>query len=299
LTRNTFFRLLVFVVGSPVLALSAFAGRAYGLPVFGAFVVFGSALGAYEAARFFPPETRDYPGRNAVIPLLGAVIPAMGYLSELVYSLAGGSPDWIRSSIVVTVLVVGAASVMAIQVVKRNNEEIHSIVPVVSMHLFLLIYPGLFAWHAIRLVGFVHSSELILIFFLSVYLNDSSAWMFGKLLGRDRSETGKEPIVAVSPHKSAVGFLAGFLASVFVIAIGGRILPQVLPGSLVVHLAFGAIVGGAAILGDLVESGLKRSAEVKDSGQLVPGRGGLLDSIDSPLFAAPFFFYCTVVLYSL
>ena len=54
--------------------------------------------------------------------------------------------------------------------------------------------------------------------------------------------------------------------------------------------AMGLVVGCAAIVGDLFESALKRSAGVKDSGTMVPGRGGFLDSIDSLLFAAPAFY---------
>jgi phosphatidate cytidylyltransferase len=53
-------------------------------------------------------------------------------------------------------------------------------------------------------------------------------------------------------------------------------------------IIFGIVIGGIGQLGDLLESLIKRDAEVKDSGQLVPGYGGILDIIDSPLLAAPF-----------
>ena len=53
----------------------------------------------------------------------------------------------------------------------------------------------------------------------------------------------------------------------------------------------GSAVGIATILGDLIESAIKRSATSKDSGQLIPGRGGILDSVDSVLYAAPVFYY--------
>ena len=79
--------------------------------------------------------------------------------------------------------------------------------------------------------------------------------------------------------------------------IAGSLRPDIIPGPRGLHVLFGALVGASAIVGDLVESGFKRSASVKDSGQVIPGRGGLLDSIDSALFAAPFFFYSCVILY--
>lgn len=296
--RNTVMRLLVFFIGIPALGASAFIGGSHGLPVFGVLVITASALAAREAALFFPPDTRDYPGRWLVIPLVGATVPAIGYLSTLLDNrpfLDGIG----ASAVVVPAITVAAALTMAVQVLHRRDVDINRIVPVVSTHLFLLVYPGLFTWHAARLVSFEFNSQLILLFFLSIYLNDSMAWLFGRLFGGRRQRAGQAPPVAVSPNKSMVGFVAGFLASVIVIVGTGQIWPSVLPGSLWLHVLFGATIGLAAIVGDLVESGLKRSASVKDSGQVIPGRGGLLDSIDSPVFAAPFFYYGCVILYAL
>ncbi len=298
MSRNTLFRLAVFFVGIPLLAASAFLGRNHGLPAFGVLVVAASALAAREAAFFFPSHIRDYPGSPILIPLMGTLIPTIGYVSALATNL-NHEVTIGASAIVVATLTVAASLIMAAQVVKRSERDIDLIVPVVTSHLFLLIYPGLFTWHAARFVSFEYNSELLLLFFLAVYLNDSLAWLFGKLLGPLTQPRNGTPPVAISPNKSIVGFVAGFLTSIAVIVIAGVIQPEVLPGPTILHVLFGAVIGAASIVGDLVESGFKRSAAVKDSGQIIPGRGGLLDSIDSAVFVAPFFFYGCVILYGI
>jgi phosphatidate cytidylyltransferase len=67
-------------------------------------------------------------------------------------------------------------------------------------------------------------------------------------------------------------------------------VPSLMPTGVLEGIGFTLVIGVAVILGDLVESGLKRSASVKDSGVVIPGRGGLLDSVDSMLLSAPLFF---------
>jgi phosphatidate cytidylyltransferase len=113
------------------------------------------------------------------------------------------------------------------------------------------------------------------------------AWLFGKYLGKQRN------IVAVSPNKSIAGFVGGSTGSLIAAFISFGSLGA-LPGMAFVHkiiLSFALGLGMAffVITGDLFESALKRSASVKDSGTMVPGRGGILDSFDSLFFSAPFF----------
>jgi phosphatidate cytidylyltransferase len=118
---------------------------------------------------------------------------------------------------------------------------------------------------------------------LTVYLNDSLAWFFGMLFGRLRN------IVAVSPNKSLEGFLGGMLSSVAVILISAHFYPEIFPRPYWQLILFGVAAAFTTTIGDLVESALKRAVGVKDSGHVIPGRGGMLDSIDSVLFTAPVF----------
>jgi phosphatidate cytidylyltransferase len=157
--------------------------------------------------------------------------------------------------------------------------------PRAASALLLVLYPGLFMAFVVRLSGLPQASLALGFFFCLVFLNDTLAYL-GGVLARGWSRLGWP----VSPNKSAIGFAFG-LAGAAAIAVLCRAL---FPGFLRVGYAgavfFGLAIGVLTILGDLVESALKRSSGVKDSSGLIPGRGGVLDSVDSWLLAAPAYY---------
>ena len=101
---------------------------------------------------------------------------------------------------------------------------------------------------------------------------------------------GKHKLIPwLSPGKTWEGLVCGmFTAGLVGAAIARWINPPVYPLPWWKGFIFGVVIGGIGQLGDLLESLMKRDADVKDSGKLVPGFGGVLDIIDSPLLAAPF-----------
>ena len=124
------------------------------------------------------------------------------------------------------------------------------------------------------------------VFFLLgiVWAGDSAAYYAGTKLGKRRLA----PVV--SPKKSWEGFWGQVVAGAVFGALLALVLPRV-PGTPAASAAGGALLGAVmsvvAVVGDLVESTFKRSCAVKDSGGLLPGHGGLLDRLDSLLYAAP------------
>lgn len=282
---NILRRILVFALGLPLLVASVFVLPDQSHPIFLLIVLGASALSALELKEFFPVEQTGYAGSNLLIPLVGALPPA-GAIATIYLDLP---------PVALTTLIPAAAAIIMIaQVLRKNPERFSTINGTITSHLFILVYPGYFAAHVIFLTTVENSSLLLLLFLLSVYLNDSMAYASGMLLGKK-----SRPLVPISPNKTRVGFGGGLLASV-VVVVGLRLLiPALLPGGIWKAALFGVIVGLSAIAGDLVESALKRSAEMKDSGSLIPGRGGLLDSIDSPLFVAPIFYYAYYLLFLL
>ncbi len=152
-----------------------------------------------------------------------------------------------------------------------------------SSRLFMVIYPGWLIWWVSRLTWFDNARFVLLFFALTVFINDSAAWLFGVCFGKKRG------IFAVSPNKSLEGFLGGTLGSIVVVFVTSRLVPEILPHPLWQLLLFAVIIAAVTFLGDLTESALKRSVNVKDSGNIIFGRGGMFDSVDSILFTAPFF----------
>jgi phosphatidate cytidylyltransferase len=136
--------------------------------------------------------------------------------------------------------------------------------------------------HSTNPHGYQGSTESILMILLTVKSTDIGAYAFGSLLGRHKL------IPWLSPKKSWEGLVGGVATA----AVVGMICVKIWPRELATlndatGAIFGAILGLVGTAGDLLESLMKRDANVKDSGSLIPGFGGVLDVIDSPLLAAP------------
>ncbi|AKX93800.1 phosphatidate cytidylyltransferase [Neomoorella thermoacetica] len=171
------------------------------------------------------------------------------------------------------------------------------------LFLFLLMFPRLGVadlavtflgiWYVGGLVAYLPLIRLLpggagalTMVFLLTWATDSGAYFCGLLFGR------RHPWPRLSPGKTWAGAIGGLFGSILIaLAIG----PLLLPGLSYWLLGVLAIlVAVTAQAGDLIESGLKRQAGVKDSGWLLPGHGGILDRFDSLLLVAPVVYYYLV-----
>jgi len=147
-------------------------------------------------------------------------------------------------------------------------------------------YVGFLGAHLVPLRELDDDGTWVFLAILGTWATDTFAYAIGRLIGRTKIAP------RISPGKTLEGTAAGLLggwASIIVIA---EVLG--LPMSLGEAAILGAVLPGAAVFGDLVESHIKRSTGVKDTSELVPGHGGVLDRLDSLLFTVPLVYYFAI-----
>lgn len=128
------------------------------------------------------------------------------------------------------------------------------------------------------------SSIFLLLIFVMIWANDTGAYLVGCSMGRRRL------FERISPKKSWEGFWGGMVFTVVVSVLFYSVFEDAVPAdfrTLPFFIILGIVVSLFATFGDLVESMIKRTLGVKDSGNLIPGHGGILDRIDSLLFVIP------------
>ena len=121
---------------------------------------------------------------------------------------------------------------------------------------------------------------VMLFYIFIIWCNDVFAYLVGMSVGRHRL------FERLSPKKSWEGFFGGVAGAV----VMGLVAARVLDGGFVAWAGLALVAAVSGVLGDLVESMFKRAADVKDSGALIPGHGGVLDRFDAMLLSAPFVF---------
>jgi phosphatidate cytidylyltransferase len=152
------------------------------------------------------------------------------------------------------------------------------------------LYIGMpFNYYLLLYTSKSHGMTWALFIIFAVVANDAAALLVGSRIGR-------HPFFpTISPRKTVEGAVAGVLGSVVVMLIG---VSAILGLSPIHAIALGVLVGVSGQVGDLVESQMKRIAEVKDSSHLIPGHGGVLDRLDSILFP-PILVYFYLVMFQI
>jgi len=264
-------RFLVAIVGAPLLLLIIIKGGSIGNSIlFGAI----SAIGLFEYYRMVFKD--DTVSRNLYI-LLGLLLYAGWNFAMFA--------DYLDQAVIAALVLGFLASFLYILLFRP--EPIETVGARAAAGFFGLAYVPLLFFFFVLLQAFEGGWRYLILALIIIWMSDTGAYFAGRFLGRHKLYP------RVSPKKTWEGSIGGTLAAVAGAFIGAAILgidwsPLHLTGLSLIM----AIVGA---MGDLCESLLKRSYGVKDSGNILPGHGGVLDRFDALLFSVPLMYYYIVV----
>jgi len=245
-----------------------------GVIVFSVFALL-SAMGSREVARIF--RAKDVPigtGIAMAMGLLGLVV--IGFTPE---GASGTSGFAAGITSIVIAFIVGMLYAV-------RSKQVEGSIAIGSSSLFIHVYMGLMLGFFV-LIRREHSVWVLIWILAIVKSCDIGAFFTGTTIGKHKL------IPWLSPGKTWEGLIGGMITSGGV-AIGGAILLEragIQVPSLLISGFMGVIAGGVGQCGDLAASLLKRDAGVKDAGKSLPGFGGVLDIIDSPILVAPFAYW--------
>jgi phosphatidate cytidylyltransferase len=272
--RKLIERLLLFFVGLPLIIVSVFF-----LPHFN-YVVLHLELLAFTSFAVLEMRTllaKKMPVHSVPISLFTGLLIPLASFGYAVFDLPFRT---ITFSIAITSILI-----LFIEFILSFSGRFDKSIERIASSFVIIIYPGYLAMYLSIMTVWDNAGVILSLFFLMVFGCDSFAWLFGMLFGKNNRGS-----IPASPNKSIVGFIGGYLGTIAIGIAGFRLFPDIYTGSIIKMLILAAMTATAAIVGDIIESILKRSAGVKDSGRLIPGRGGVLDSIDSILLAAPVYY---------
>jgi len=222
------------------------------------------------------------------MPMLGVVLAVIVGLGDAVKDVPGGSG-----------LLLAALGIVLIGTGALTRQDPREGLELFATTTFGALYIGLLGFVA-RLattdtavdptatLGWLGSERAwILALVLVVWAFDTAAYLTGSRIGRHAF------MHHISPSKTLEGVIGGMVAA----AVVGSLLVAAFGHPWLAGMAFGLAVAAAAQAGDLAESMLKRAAGVKESGTLIPGHGGILDRVDSFLFAAPVAYFYVVTVF--
>jgi phosphatidate cytidylyltransferase len=261
-------------IASSIVLIPVFVWATTGAPawVFQLLVVAASAVACRELARMF--ERTGRPIATWLTVGVGAALTA-SFATSLYTGLGidGHAVRWMPTPELA--LLVGVGLICSAPLWSSGRPLVES----TANTLFGAIYIGWLLGYAIWLQGRADGPQLVLFLVGVTWAGESAAYLVGSSVGRHRLA----PVL--SPGKTVEGAIAQVIVSIAAaLALGFWLLPAC---GLLGAAGAGVILGVIGQVGDLAESAIKRSIGTKDTGDLIPGHGGMLDRIDSLLFNAP------------
>ena len=242
-----------------LIVLSLLFGHNYNLfsVLMGVFAV----IGVLELEKLLSAKSPISPSER----IADVIVTAVSFICTIDYSLFG-------FVLLILSLYIPVRMIIAVNVHHENavRSFLYSLLAIVYVAVPLIIIS----------CAAIFSYEFVLVTFVIIWLNDTGAYLTGRAFGRTKL------CERLSPKKTWEGFFGGLILSM----IAGYFTPSLLnlgDNSGILMAAYAALVSILGTFGDLFESMIKRTLGVKDSGNIIPGHGGILDRIDSLLAVAP------------
>lgn len=261
-------------IASAVVILAVLAATVWWLPPWATAAVAAliAALGAHELANIAGALGIRVPGW--FLASAAAIVTVAFVLSET--TAIGGDAHTVIAVCLAFVIVAGAITL-------TSPPDAHGVARAAVIFMAPL-YLGL-PLGAIASIRWTGGAMTLVLLVILMVVSDSAQYYSGRAFGRHKLA----PLV--SPAKTIEGAIGGLLATTIA---GALLVPRWIapapPSAAAMGAGLGLVLAVVGMIGDLFESSLKRSASVKDSSSLIPGHGGVLDRVDSYLFAAPMYF---------
>ena len=269
--KNLRDRIITVVIGIPAVLAMIFFVPQYNYILFSLLVMAMAVVGSLEMSRMLFR-------RIVPVALIAPLIPVVQYLKG-VLDLNAQIPD--LAFVIILLLA------MSMEIRNGEKDDFKQSIDRIARSAVLVIYPSYFLTFFLRLMELDGVTSYTLItYFILVFGNDTFAYIWGRLFGKNN-----KGIVKVSPKKSVAGYVGSLISTIGLsFACYAMFLDHLPYISVAYRILLGFAVSITANVGDLIESVFKRSAGVKDSGNVFPGRGGALDCLDSEIASAPVFF---------
>ena len=260
--------MLVVVLGAMLLSQWSFAALM-------AVIAFG---GMWEFYRF--SEKAGYSPMKLLGLFTGTMILCEGLAMMIFFGKANEQTSLMLMIMASTALTLIVPLMFICEMYRKSSTPIANIASSVLGALYVAL-PMALLLTVPMLLGAGKWNPWIMIFYIFIiWANDVFAYLFGITLGRHRL------FERISPKKSWEGFFGGLLGAMAM----GYVAATVLEANTAMWIGLALVAAISGVFGDLVESLMKRSVNIKDSGNIIPGHGGWLDRFDALIFSAPFVF---------
>lgn len=268
LVRTASGAMLLAIVAGASLSIYSYALLLFAIMVIG-------LVEFYKMARHNGSKPQFITGiATGIILFIGLALPAIGIQNKSF----DGVEILMAMTIIFITLVIPIC--MVIELFKVSQTPMSNIATTILGIVYVTLPLSMMMYIPLFLGGNTWQPWYFLFYLFIVWANDVFAYLVGITMGKHRL------CERISPKKSWEGFFGGIIGAIGVGALGAYFLD----GRYEIWIGLAAIIAITGVLGDLVESMFKREAGVKDSGNIMPGHGGVLDRFDALLISAPFAF---------